>query len=87
MRFNARKKIAFGRVSMHRRYPTKMEVIVLGKKLCKTPKHATVYPKEMRDGEYSCLGWVAGNMKNREMRGHAKVMYKDFVKAGSKYTS
>lgn len=41
----------------------------------------------MKDGEYSCLGWVAGNLKNREMRGHAKVTQEVFVKAGSKYTS
>lgn len=81
------KKNAFGRVFMHQRYPTKIKVIVLGKKMYKTPKHATVYPKEMRGGECFCLGWVAGNMKNREMRGHAKVTYKVFVKAGSKYTS
>lgn len=41
----------------------------------------------MKDEEYFCLGWVAGNMKNREMRGHAKVMQEAVVKAGSKYIS
>lgn len=51
---------------MHQRYPTKIEVIVLGKKLCKTPKHAAVYPK--RDETWAVfLSWL-GSWKREEQR-------------------